>query len=292
MSAPRLPRPGLSLVELLVVIGIIATLIGLLLPAVQKVRSAAARTDCGNRLRQLGLAAHQYHGTHGRLPAGTTGDAGPQPWLTWGARLLPYLERDDLWRQTEHAYGVRPDKFAEPPHPIDVVVPAFVCPADPTTPEPRTVRGFRVAFTDYLGVSGTRRTRGDGVLYLDSRTRLADILDGTSQTLLAGERPPSADGWFGWWYAGVGQDGRGSAEAVLSTGESATGWFEGCPRKGPALRPGRADDLCAALHFWSFHPGGAHFLFADGSARFFPDSAADLLPALATRAGGEAGELP
>ncbi|MBX9581920.1 MAG: DUF1559 domain-containing protein [Gemmataceae bacterium] len=287
-------RRGFTLVELVVVVGIVGLMVGLTLSAVQRVRAAAARTNCGDRLRQLGLAFHHFHDARGALPAGVAVKEGPgvYQYLNWEARLLPYLDQGPLWRQAEEAFGANPNVFGAP-HPIAVPVPAFACPADPHAPGPRAWQGGMYAFTSYLGVSGTRRTRHDGVLFADSKTKLTDVLDGTSYTLLAGERPSTPDGVFGWWYAGGGQRGDGSAESVLSTGEVPSSvWFNGCPGGRARFGPGRLDEQCDGLHFWSLHPGGAHFLFCDGSVRYFPYAAADLLPALATRAGGEPGELP
>jgi prepilin-type processing-associated H-X9-DG protein len=285
-----------SLVEVLVVIGIVATLLALTATAVQRVRGRAAKIQCANRLRQIGLAFHGYHGAQGALPPGVTVGVSDDSYryMNWETRLLPFLEQDALWQQAVEAYRVHPDDFrAAPPHPIGVLVPAFVCPADVLSQQPRTLSELTLAFSSYLGVSGTRQTRYDGVLYADSKTRLADITDGTSTTLVVGERPSSADGNFGWWYAGQGQNGDGSAESVLSTGERATSfWVAGCPTAPSEFGPGRPDDPCAVLHFWSMHTGGAHFLFADGAVRFLPYSAKDILPALATRAGGEAVESP
>lgn len=287
-------RLGMSLLELLVALAITAVLIGLVATAVQRVRAAAARTACGNRLRQLGLASHHYHTSHGSLPPGVTKASETYTFMGWHTRLLPHTGQDALWRQAVAAYQSRPDDFrASPPHPIGVVVPTFICPVDIPAQQPRTFDEITVAYTSYLGVSGTSRLRHDGLLFVDSRIRLTDIVDGTSQTLLAGERPPSADGDFGWWYAGWGQHQDGSAESVLSTGERPVHLrFDGCPKEPARFGPGRLDDQCAALHFWSLHLGGAHFLFADGGVRFTRYAAADLLPALATRAGGEAAELP
>ncbi|HSQ54545.1 MAG TPA: DUF1559 domain-containing protein [Gemmata sp.] len=287
---------GFSLVEVLVVIAIIAILMGLTLAAVQRTRSAAARIDCANRLRQIGLAHHHYHDARGSFPPGVTvgGPGEPYRYMNWETRLLPYLEQEALWQQAVEAYRLRPRDYREsPPHPKGTHVAAFVCPADTLAQEPRTISGTTFAYSSYLGVSGTRQTRHDGTMYADSTTRFADITDGTSNTLLVGERPPSTDGMYGWWYGAEGQNEDGSADSVLSTGERPSSfWLLGCPTTPSEFGPGRPDDQCAALHFWSMHPGGAHFLLADGSVRFLPYSAKDVLPFLATRAGGEAAEVP
>ena len=148
-----------------------------------------------------------------------------------------------------------------------------------------------MAFTAYLGVEGQDFTRNGGLLFLDSRVRLADVTDGTSATLLAGERPPSANGVLGWWYAGWGQAKNGSAEMVLGVRE----WnvYDNTCWPGPYFySPGRVDNPCDAFHFWSLHSGGANFLFADGSVRFLPYSAAAVMPAVASRGGGEVVDLP
>jgi prepilin-type N-terminal cleavage/methylation domain-containing protein/prepilin-type processing-associated H-X9-DG protein len=289
-------RPAFTLIELLVVIAIVGALVGLVLPAVQMVRAASHRAGCLNRLKQIGLALHAYHDAQRQLPPGCSfrNGADPQPHMSWLTRLLPHLEQASLWQESVRAYAL--EKFFErPPHlPIlGRVVPIFTCPADDRSQSPWDYSTFRVAFTDYLGVEGIDLLHTNGVLYLDSRVRLGDVADGAANTLMAGERPPSSDHNLGWWYAGWGQAKTGSADMVLGVREvCAHPRYWRCPRGPYYFDDGRGDDPCHAFHFWSFHSGGAHFLFCDGSARFLAYSADRLMPALATRAGGEAVTLP
>ncbi len=292
------PRRGFTLVELLVVIGIIAILIGLLLPAVQKVRDAAARSRCANNLHQIGLSLHNYHDTASMLPPGVTsaqpGEAFPR--MTWAARLLPWLEQEPLWRATVAAYDYLPVPYVDPPHiGFGMPVKTFACPADPRPSQPQpTHKGLRPALTSYVGVLGVAWTDTAGVLFLDSRLRLTDITDGTSNTLAVGERPPSADAWYGWWYAGYGQNGTGSADMLLGAREWNRGgpYVSDCPPGPYHFGPGRFDEQCDLFRYSSPHAGGAHFLFADGAVRFLSYGADGVLPALATRAGGESVALP
>jgi prepilin-type N-terminal cleavage/methylation domain-containing protein/prepilin-type processing-associated H-X9-DG protein len=289
-------RSGFSLLELLVVIAILGVLIGLLIPAVLKIREAANRVKCINNLKQIGLALQQYHDGWGCFPPGCSfsGNAEPQPHMSWMTRLLPYLEQGPLWSEAIAAFGQ--EKFFERPPHLPILaqpMPSFLCPSDSLSWQPWDFGSFRVAFTDYMGLEGTDLTKQDGTLYLNSRVRLADISDGTSSTLVAGERPPSADHGLGWWYAGWGQRKTGSADLVLGVRELCVDpMYYMCPEGPYAFQPGQPNDSCSAFHFWSFHPGGANFLFADGSVHFLGYSADPVLPALATRAGGEAAALP
>jgi prepilin-type processing-associated H-X9-DG protein len=282
---------------LLVLIGIIAVLLALILSAVQRVRDSAARVQCANNLRQIGLALHAYHDSQGRLPPGVSfrNGADPYPFMSWLTRILPYVEQSPLWAQAQRAYSENPSFFASPPHLLATPVRLFGCPADPRTLQVGFAGEARlpVAFTAYLGVEGRNQYRKNGVLFLDSQVRLGDITDGTSNTLMVGERPPSADGVFGWWYAGEGQAMDGSADMVLGVRERNYYFVNVCPPGPATFGPGRVSNQCDALHFWSLHlGGGANFLFADGSVHFLPYSTATLMSSLASRAGGEAVTLP
>jgi prepilin-type N-terminal cleavage/methylation domain-containing protein/prepilin-type processing-associated H-X9-DG protein len=287
----------MTLVELLVVMAIIGVLLALILPAVQRVRAAALRAQCLNNLRQLGLALHEYHDSQGTLPTGVVNRSpkSQYPLLGWEARLLPYLEKDALWQQIERAYQIDRSPFHNPPHTaLDMVLSHFVCPADDRVLVTQTSHGYRVAFTSYLGVEGIDQRSKDGVLFVDSSIRFAAVVDGLSNTIVVGERPPSADLFYGWWYAGRGQDGSGSCDMVLGVRETNVrgNQFWGCPVGPYHFQAGQRDNQCDQFHFWSLHPGGAHFVFGDGSVRFLTYDADSLLPALATRAGGEVTSVP
>ncbi len=297
---PTRSRPAFTLVELLVVIAIVAVLVGLLLSAVQNVRAAAARVQCQNNIKQLALALHQYHDARHQLPPGHRSllNRDLMPFSGWTLDVLPYVEQQTLYDNARRAYRTNPVPFFNPPHTgLATVVPVFVCPSDPraTTPQVSRRTGHTVAFTCYLGVSGKDYKSKDGVLFQDSRLGLLAITDGTSNTLLLGERPPSHDFQFGWWYAGVGQRLTGSAEMILGVREANLQPITSGSPCGPGnypFRPSRFDDPCGMFHFWSPHPGGANFALADGSVRFVSYSANDVLPALASRAGGEVVGVP
>ena len=285
-------RHGFTLIELLVVLAVVSVLVGLLLPAVQKVRAAAARTQCQNHLKQIALAAHNAESSAGTLPPGLTlaTKGEPYPYLGWLGRLLPQVEQEPLWKLSVTAYENRPNNpFALPHLGIMTPVKVYSCPADARQSEVRdTHQNLRVAVGGYLGVLGTDYQAKNGVLFAGSKVRLTDITDGTSNTLLAGERPPSPDFWLGWWYASGAVGGSGDTTLGVRELNSGTEPYTAMCPKGPyTFRPGKVDEQCDAFHFWSLHSGGANFAFCDGSVRFLPYTADAVLPALSTRAGGE-----
>ena len=293
----RIRRPAFTLIEVLVVLAIVGLITGLVLSAVQRARWAAVRAACQNNLRQVGLALHLYHTDRSALPVGNQGANPPTPpkypYLGWHAAILPYLELQPLWATIGPSYAASPSPFTRPRHVgFTTSVRVFLCPTEQRTHSQREGAGL----TTYLGVAGTNYKAGDGVLYGRSAVRLADVRDGTSNTLMVGERPPSeGNGSFGWWYAGSGQDSAGSTDMVLGARElrriDSSLYTDDCPLGPYPFSPGEGT-ACDVFHFWSPHPGGAHFLFADGTVRFLRYDADSILPALATRAGGEAVTVP
>lgn len=290
-------RTGFTVIELLVVIGTIGLLMALLMPAVQQARDAARRTECKNKLRQIGLAIHNFEATHQRFPAGknTVLSAPSRPEMSWLTALLPYLEQSALYDKSMAAFAVVRLPYFNPPHfGIAKPVRLFACPDDSRVENAQSASSLNGAYaglTSYIGVSGTDYRDAKGVLFAASTVRFADILDGTSNTLLAGERPPSADFNFGWWYTGTGQDGTGNAEMHMGVEERVAAPVsrfsgDGCPDVS-IFSKGSINQQCDALHFWSLHSGGANFVYCDGSVRFVSYASAALLPAQASKADGE-----
>jgi prepilin-type processing-associated H-X9-DG protein len=298
-SARSRLRPGLNLVEVLVVLGVVGLLVGLTLPAIQQARAAAERVACQSRLRQIGLALQGHHDTLGAFPPGQdpaffAQAQGPIEGVSWLAKLLPFVEQQLLWEQTQQA--VRQDRapWHNPPHVgLATVIPLYTCPSDPRVAAPQQgPDGVLAAYTSYKGVRGTISGRDDGVLPLGYTVRVANITDGTSQTIMVGERPPSARLDSGWWY--TSHWSAYTHDFILwaeMRGESPY-----CIPPPPVGRfvfgPGRFSNQCDLYHFWSPHGGGANFSFADASVRYLSYSISPKLRDLASRAGGEAVELP
>ncbi len=285
-------RHAFTLVELLVVIAIIGILMAMLLPAVQAVRGAANRTACANHLRQIALANHNYLSAHRHFPSGINGPAHPQrPSISWLTQVLPFVEQDNLAKSSASEFEARIHPLLGPHAASQTVVPVYMCPSDPRANQAQWTHENRlVGLTSYVGVCGTDYRSDDGIFDLNSQTRSSDIRDGLSQTLLIGERPPSSDNWYGWWYAGSGQDFSGSPDMLLGASEINDGarFAESCDPGPFQFKTGSLKEQCDLFHFWSLHGGGAHFAFADGSVDFFSyNSDSEILPALATMNNGE-----
>jgi prepilin-type processing-associated H-X9-DG protein len=279
---------------------------------------------------------------YGNLPPGNTGGGPwnghplyspslPYVYISWMAQILPEMEEDLVvtqalaWEQKSGDVSPWDGTPAE-----GIPIKSYICPMDPrgmvglTIPNGHNFNGWDlfvtgpIAFTCYMGNSGSSSGRADGVLFgYDCRAvtapyahappvKLTDITDGTSNTILVGERPPSVDLNFGWWFGGYGYEGYGTGDHLMGARETAytqSSWIwmyvprtatygYPCQTTGVGLKPGTIQNVCDQAHYWSLHPGGANFLFSDGSVHFLSYDADSILPQLSTRAGNEPVNIP
>jgi prepilin-type N-terminal cleavage/methylation domain-containing protein len=314
-------RPAFTLIELLVAIAIIAVLIGLTLPAVQKVRESAQRLQCENKLRQIGLGLHTYHDSNSHLPPGyfyipDPANEFPQmpptwprpfdrpppiflavpvdPAWGWTAYLLPNLEQEPLQRKLDMptrntVSGLIADFRTLP-------VAAYTCPADSGAGRYQVLDmiGRWVCdanTTSYVanwgagGIMGAYPEQGNGMFFRNSKVRFhPDVADGTSQTLMVGERAAMfcKAPWAGAIFNGTIRTTPGAPVYASSIQSAVTMPFARVGRK-PLLDP-----WSEPYDFFSPHPGVVFFAFADGSVHGLrPTTNIAVLQALATRAGGE-----
>jgi prepilin-type processing-associated H-X9-DG protein/prepilin-type N-terminal cleavage/methylation domain-containing protein len=288
-------RPGFSLVELLVVIGVIALLIGLLLPAVQKVRASAARMQCQNNLKQMGVALHSFHDAHNVFPASgwtQAGQGNPQGrYVGWRALTLPHLEQQNLHRLYDFSlHWWEGGNLNAATFPVST----FLCPSVPGrleinsavahAPRPALTFPRPLAATDYEAIMGVQPASIDparynggnrfAVMHRNSEVSFAHITDGTSSSIMVtecGGRPLV-------YRQQTAQPGLANDQGICWAdseggfsldGASADGTQEGCtPALGCTFALNKRNDN----EPFSFHPGGANFLFADGHVAFLSES--------------------
>jgi prepilin-type N-terminal cleavage/methylation domain-containing protein/prepilin-type processing-associated H-X9-DG protein len=289
-------RRAFTLIELLVVIAIVGILIGLLLPAVQRVRESAARTQCQNNLKQMGLACHSYHDSQGGFPPGYLATV-PYPDTAsgwgWGAFLLPYLEQAPLYAQLN--FNLPLEKQAG----IQTVLKVFLCPSDQPPLSPFAVSDATLttvavaAPSSYAATVGSDASEiddltGNGVFYRNSKTRISDITDGTSQTVMIGDRA---------WSDTQGIWAGAPSGAITRPGPRNPWQLATAPAQGLVLVHNnwiniRTDADGGLDDFSSNHIGGVNLLFADGSVRFMRSITVDGQEhrdfwAMGTRAGDD-----
>ncbi len=289
------PQSGFTLVELLVVITIIGILIALLLPAVQAAREAARRLQCGNSFKQVGLALHNYHTAHGCFAPGILllySETGTCAAFGWASYVLPYLEQQAVYEKIDFegartyfdAGGIREAGASR--------IEAYLCPSDAQGGELASCCSWGNVGPDPLedcrqtnmgGVMDSRQlyyyrptqlalSQVDGMFGFEKGCRIADVLDGTSNTLMIGE---------------LTGGGRGTYSAHFWITHDIIGTSDGI--NGPWTIPGGGTfSGVYGAGFSSYHPGGCHFTFADGTVHFLSENIAhDVLVALTTRAKGE-----
>jgi prepilin-type N-terminal cleavage/methylation domain-containing protein/prepilin-type processing-associated H-X9-DG protein len=327
MKTSAIARPGFTLIELLVVIAIVAVLIGLLLPAVQKVRAAAARIQCQNNLKQIGLALHNYEGANKVFPPGYLSNPGdpamgpvdPQfndagPGWGWMTFLLPYVEQDNLFRKLNLSL---PCYHAGNAQAALTAVKSFRCPADygggnPAFGDTVNVVDINEATLAVFGRSNYVANVGsstlwcswpvtlqpNGAMYRNSTIRVADVTDGLSQTVFVGERSSNIGDsvWPGavpfsthFAWPPFASIGTGGLNRPYDGPGAFVGAHGGpCPYEDPVVIHPPNSPLGHSDQMQSTHPGGANTLLGDGSVRFYADGGLlSTWAALISRNGGE-----
>lgn len=294
----RQRRSGFTLVELLVVIAIIGTLVALLLPAVQAAREAARRMSCSNNLKQLGLAMHNYHDTHLKFPyAYRTLDDPPgmngipagitHARDTWFHRLLPMLEQQALSEmyEADNSPFVNSGGAALQAM-IKVKIPMLACPSNPEYggAGANHAEGFQGTYGVCLSGSGTTgittTAQGTGMFYYQSKTSFRDLLDGSTNTIMAGEgiaRPLDSTGAHGdlgqyWGGATWGGTGFTTAEPPNTTLPDRPHSCKSVNVKRAPCQSGGSSRGQQYNFSRSYHPGGVMVVMGDGAVRFVSDT--------------------
>ena len=290
-------RAAFTLVELLVVIAIIGILIALLLPAVQAAREAARRLECTNHLKQIGLALHNYHAALRSFPSGSLPASGGNQGWAWTVLLLQYFEQGALHGMIDFSsHSLTPENDELGKTPIDL----FLCPsATKVEDDYRYGQGF--SGSSYDGVMGANHNNQhyeparshcgawftDGMLYPNSRVKVRDITDGTSNTLAVGERTYQLRQWMlGHTDVTVCVNHAKNVVYPINASPAQSGYYLYDNQAPPGANKVLAFNDCS---FGSKHPGGANFALADGSVHFLTENME--MPVFRSLASGQDGEV-
>lgn len=312
MTSRKRRAYAFTLIELLVVIAIIGVLIGLLLPAVQKVREAANRMRCQNNLKQIGIALHNYHGVYEYFPPGCLHTVAS---LNWRGRILPYLEQDSLYNSLSLTSG-NVSWGGLNPQLVKRGLPVYMCPSSSLDPFYGSVAGVNTdgaLIHAYIGISGatpdpigrlggslcTTTMYGNmtfantGMLTVNQGIRIADCTDGTSNVIAVAEQSGLVGtndirNYYRGGWAGAAMDGNYAGDSTGPHTQSFSVW---CPtgsgvinaytmgitvvayRNNSKTAPGPASfSYSANTILNSFHPGGINVVLTDGSVRFVSDN--------------------
>jgi prepilin-type N-terminal cleavage/methylation domain-containing protein/prepilin-type processing-associated H-X9-DG protein len=326
----HLPR-GFTLVELLVVIAIIGVLVSLLLSAVQAARESARRMQCQNNMKNLSLACLNYETARRTLPPGSKiNGVERRNGLSWHVEVLPYLEEENLKQEINRQVTEfqRSDPAHQPPNIYDlqqvneVQIASFVCPSDDLVVDHRN--GEQLSSSSYAGIAGSAASRQDragyvgaddqvcgvvdfdGIFSMGAQTQLREVIDGTTNTLMIGERWYQLRAWTAgafWRATASSRPPRGpapdsctssfkniDARYPLNAALESVGYYEGHldnERPGP-VPPQKKIVSYNDLPFGSFHPGGANFSLVDGSVQFIhQEITVEAYLAMASKNGAE-----
>ena len=310
-------RKAFTLIELLVVIAIIAILVALLLPAVQQAREAARRSSCKNNLKQIGVALHNYHDTHGVFPPGyivrnvARSDNAPAETaaggqgFAWGTMILPYMEQGPLYDQFDFRLNAQQSPNIELGQ---TVLSSFLCPSDSQDDRfdvtDSNSNTYTLASANYVGLFGygsvtmnAGQPVENGLFYRNSRTKMRDVTDGTSNTIIVGERMHFADfvritntsdpmyqapsDSNSTWYAALPDIARPSGMTNMMIGMNAmmANEWQGSlvlghvgQSMGAMMMHRTPNTTNHIVHFSSAHRGGVQFILADGSVHFLSEN--------------------